>query len=35
MLDELRDALEAIAGVAAPAPDVRHCMRQLVLMKSG
>jgi trans-aconitate 2-methyltransferase len=33
MLDELAAALEAIASGAADAPDVRHSMRQLVLMK--
>ena len=32
-LDELAAALDAIASGAADAPDVRHSMRQLVLMK--
>jgi SAM-dependent methyltransferase len=32
-LDELAAALEAIASGAADAPDVRHSMRQLVVMK--
>jgi len=35
MLDELGVALEAIASGRAEAPDVRHSMRQLVLMKTG
>ena len=35
MLDELAAALDAIASGATDAPDVRHAMRQLVLMKSG
>ena len=34
-LDRLAAALEAIASGAADAPDVRHSMRQLVLMKAG
>ncbi|HEY7372631.1 MAG TPA: class I SAM-dependent methyltransferase [Polyangia bacterium] len=34
-LDGLAAALEAIASGAADAPDVRHSMRQLVLMKTG
>ena len=32
-LDELAAALDAIASGAEDAPDVRHSMRQLVLMK--
>jgi len=32
-LDGLAAALEAIASGAADAPDVRHSMRQLVLIK--
>jgi SAM-dependent methyltransferase len=34
-LDGLAAALEAIASGAADAPDVRHSMRQLILMKAG
>src|SRR5205085_8513867 len=34
MLDELASALDAIAHGAADAPDVRHALRQLVLIKA-
>jgi trans-aconitate 2-methyltransferase len=35
MLDELATTLDGIASGATEAPDVRHAMRQLVLMKRG
>ena len=35
MLDELATALDAIASGTTEAPEVRHAMRQLVLMKAG
>jgi trans-aconitate 2-methyltransferase len=35
LLDELAAELEAIAAGAAAAPDVRHSLRQLVLMKAA
>jgi hypothetical protein len=35
MLDELAEALDAIASGAADAPDVQHALRQLVLLKQA